>query len=264
MLGTGRPTTLKLLGLALSVFLPILLCLSPAARATQPPAPPELEGRPGARAAGVTPSRQGAWVAKPLLRLRARSQPESGRIIATVDTETIYTRSATNLLVTAGRYDGEGRLWLQVALPIRPTGIRGWIPADAVMLKRTDTVIRISVSRRRVTVYRGGRRIRTMRAVVGKPATPTPRGLFAVYERARLANPKGFAGPWALHLTALSNVLFSFGAGNGRVAIHGRGPAALGDPLGSARSNGCIRLRNRDIQWLRQRAAPGTPVRVSR
>ena len=67
-------------------------------------------------------------------------------------------------------------------------------------------------------------------------------------------------------LTAHSNVLQEFGGGDGRVGIHGRGGASLGDPLGSARSHGCIRLSNRSIDWIVRTigagALPGIPVSV--
>jgi lipoprotein-anchoring transpeptidase ErfK/SrfK len=48
------------------------------------------------------------------------------------------------------------------------------------------------------------------------------------------------------------------------VAIHGRGGASLRDPLGSARSHGCIRIPNRAVEWLARRVVPGTPVDVVR
>jgi lipoprotein-anchoring transpeptidase ErfK/SrfK len=67
-----------------------------------------------------------------------------------------------------------------------------------------------------------------------------------------------------LSLTSFSNVLESFGSGPGRVGIHGRSGASLRDPLGSARSHGCIRISNGPVRWLARRARPGTPVRVRR
>jgi len=74
----------------------------------------------------------------------------------------------------------------------------------------------------------------------------------------------GFIGPWALHLTAHSNVLGNYGGGPGRVAIHGRSGQSLLDPLGSARSHGCVRVNNSAVIWLARNAQPGTPVLVQR
>ena len=77
-----------------------------------------------------------------------------------------------------------------------------------------------------------------------------------------LADPNGFFGPWALHLTALSNALRRYDGGPGRIAIHGRGGASLRDPLGSARSHGCIRIDNAAIRYLSARVPDGTPVDI--
>jgi hypothetical protein len=106
--------------------------------------------------------------------------------------------------------------------------------------------------------------VRSFRAVVGAPSTPTPLGLGAIYERNRQPDPGAFLGPWALSLTLLSNVLENYGGGPGRVAIHGRAGASLRDPLGSARSHGCIRVNNDDVRWMAARVPTGTPVRVKR
>jgi hypothetical protein len=102
------------------------------------------------------------------------------------------------------------------------------------------------------------------RAVVGAPATPTPRGLAAIYERNRQPDAAGFLGPWALPLTILSNVLENYGGGPGRVGIHGRAGASLLDSLGSARSHGCIRINNRHVSWLASHVPAGTPVLIRR
>jgi lipoprotein-anchoring transpeptidase ErfK/SrfK len=79
-------------------------------------------------------------------------------------------------------------------------------------------------------------------------------------------NSADLLGSYVLPLTAHSNVLQEFGGGDGRVGIHGRGGASLLDPLGSARSHGCIRMSNRPIKWLVRRVGahrvPGIPVRV--
>jgi lipoprotein-anchoring transpeptidase ErfK/SrfK len=111
-----------------------------------------------------------------------------------------------------------------------------------------------------------GAPIRTISVVVGKPSTPTPLGLFAI-AWAIPWHPTDFLGSWVLELTAHSNVLQEFDGGDGTVGIHGRGGASLLDPLGSARSHGCIRLANDAIDSLVRTVGasrlPGTPVQVS-
>ena len=73
---------------------------------------------------------------------------------------------------------------------------------------------------------------------------------------------RGFLGPWVLQLTAFSDVLDNYGGGPGRVAIHGRGGTSLDDPLGTARSHGCVRIDNTNVTWLAHTVVPGTPVRI--
>ena len=75
-------------------------------------------------------------------------------------------------------------------------------------------------------------------------------------------DPAAFLGPWALHLTAFSPTLLDYGGGPGQVALHGRGGASLADPLGSARSHGCIRIPNIGIRLLARVAREGTPVEI--
>ena len=120
----------------------------------------------------------------------------------------------------------------------------------------------MSTERRTVSVFREGQQVRSFRAVVGAPGSPTPHGSFAVLERIRTGTPGGFYGTWILSLTAHSTVYETFEGGDGRVAIHGRGGASLADPLGSARSHGCVRVDNAMIDWLAKVAGPGTPVQI--
>ena len=57
-------------------------------------------------------------------------------------------------------------------------------------------------------------------------------------------------------------MLHNFDGGPGQVAIHGRGGASLLDPLGSARSHGCIRVDNSAVDVLAVDGAEGTPVQI--
>ncbi|ADB54089.1 L,D-transpeptidase [Conexibacter woesei] len=239
----------------------------PAGPALGAPADPARavarRGRPGARIALPAPSRaRGAWVAKVLRPAAMRERPAAGRRFWTARTATLHSRGAMRLMVLAARYDRHGRPWLLVDAPLRPNARAGWIAARDVRLSRTRWYLSVSTGRRELRVYSDGTLRRRARLVVGAPATPTPQGLFAVYEITRQADPDAFVGPYAMHLTALSEVLEDFGGGPGRVALHGRGPASLVDPLGSARSHGCLRADNAVVDWLRTRTRPGTPIRI--
>jgi len=150
-----------------------------------------------------------------------------------------------------GSRRAHGRTWLKVRLPTRPNGGSGWIPRDRVQLRRSPRYLVIDRSRRILKVYgRGGRRIARFRVVVGAPGTPTPIGLFALYDRVRQADRRGFIGPWAVPLTAHSNQLRRYDGGPGLVALHGRAGASFLDPLGSARSHGCVRMNNSRIRQI--------------
>lgn len=221
-----------------------------------------------ARAAGTPPvappaRASGSVVAKVVVPSVVRSAPGGGRVLWTPATRTPWGGGPHWLTVFASGQDREGREWLRVGLPVRPNGSRGWIRADHVLLARTAWWIEVSTGRRRVSVYRDGRLVRRFQAVVGAPATPTPHGLYAVYDPVAQVPADGFLGPWALHLTAFSNVLDDYGGGPGRVAIHGRDAGSLRDPLGTARSHGCVRVTNADVSWLARRVPPGTPVRIT-
>ena len=214
-------------------------------------------------AGSVTPSRAtGATIAKIVVRTAVLAEPGSGKIKWWLNTETNWGRGPQQLLVLDKAVDGLGREWLKVRLPIRPNGSFGWIRADFALVSHTPYWIDISLKRKLVSVYRSGKLVRQFQAVIGAPATPTPTGLAAIYDPVRQPNPNGFEGPWVLHLTALSNVLKKFDGGSGRVGIHGRSGASLRDPLGSARSHGCIRVDNNEVRWLVRTTPRGTPVNI--
>lgn len=155
-----------------------------------------------------------------------------------------------------------GRQWLKVRLPTRPAGSFGWIPADHVLLSRANWWIDIRPASRTVRVYHYGRLERRYRAVVGARRTPTPPGLAAIYERNPQRNPQAFLGPWAVAITATSNVLQEFDGGPGRIGMHGRAGSSLLDPLGTARSHGCVRMGNAAITWIATRIPAGSPVLI--
>jgi hypothetical protein len=209
------------------------------------------------------PTRQRAWLARVVVDTEARQAPGRGRRVASVPVRAPWNGGPVELLVLGSRRAPDGARWVRVLLPRRPNGSSGWIRADDVALSTTEWRIEVSLGRRLVTVRREGRVWRRFRAVVGAPRTPTPIGTFAVSERVRQPNPRGFPGSWILFLTAFSNRLERFDGNDGQVGIHGRGGASLRDPLGSARSNGCVRVTNAVVSLLAARAREGTPVVIA-
>jgi lipoprotein-anchoring transpeptidase ErfK/SrfK len=217
---------------------------------------------PAAATTVLPPSQQaGATLAGVVAATPAFPRPGGGRRVWQVSTETSWSGEPQVLLVL-GSAQARGRQWLRVLLPVRPDGTSAWISRDDVELLHTSMWVTVDKRARQVRVYRSGRPVKTFAAVIGKPATPTPDGLAAVWEVDRQANPNDFIGSWALPLTIFSNVLMNFGGGPGRVAIHGRSGASLSDPLGSARSHGCIRIDNASVAWLAGHVGQGTPVEI--
>jgi lipoprotein-anchoring transpeptidase ErfK/SrfK len=212
----------------------------------------------------AAPSRaQGGTVARIVAPTFARRFVGSAKRSRRVQASTAWSHQSQVLLVLAAT-TRDGRDWVKVRLGNRPNDAAGWIPRDHVRLGHSYYWVEVRRHSRRVTIYHKGKRVRGFRAVIGKPSTPTPLGLAAIYERNRQPDPRAFLGPWALSLTAHSDVLENYGGGPGRVAIHGRAGASLRDPLGSARSHGCVRVSNRNISWMAQHIPPGTPVLIRR
>lgn len=110
-------------------------------------------------------------------------------------------------------------------------------------------------------MYRDGLVRRHFRAVVGKPSTPTPRGVFFVEEALALFSYEA-GSPFALATSARSNALQEFDGGPGQIALHGTDN--LTGALGTAVSHGCIRLSTRAITWLARRIGAGVPLTIGR
>jgi lipoprotein-anchoring transpeptidase ErfK/SrfK len=151
--------------------------------------------------------------------------------------------------------------WLHVRLLGRPNGATGWIRAQATALTSTPWHLYVKLGKRRVLAYKSGRLAAVFRAVVGKQSTPTPTGHFFVEEAVRIG-PQYVGAPYALALSARSNVLQEFEGGPGQIALHGT--ANVGGVLGTAVSHGCIRLDSASITWLAGRIGAGVPVTISR
>ena len=155
----------------------------------------------------------------------------------------------------------DGRAWVRVRLPGRPSGHTGWIRASQTRRRSTEWRLVLDLSARRITVYRYGRVQRRFRVVVGARSTPTPRGNFFI-EEALALSPSALGGPFALATSARSAVLQEFAGGPGQIALHGT--RGLSGALGTAASHGCIRLDTRAIVWLTARVGRGVSLTVKR
>ncbi|HEY1479407.1 MAG TPA: L,D-transpeptidase [Gaiellales bacterium] len=187
---------------------------------------------------------------------RPHAQPSArAKTLSLVPARTPITGERTTLPVL-GAYG----TWLLVRLPGRPNGHTGWIHEHATTPSVTAWHLVVDTTTRRVTVYHAAKVVRVIAAVVGKPATPTPPGDYFVEESISL-NSTAVGAPFALALSARSNVLQDFDGGPGQIALHGLDN--VGGTPGTAASHGCIRLENTQIRWLAGRIGAGTPVTIT-
>ena len=77
------------------------------------------------------------------------------------------------------------------------------------------------------------------------------------------ADPDGFLGPWALHLTAFSPTLIDFGGGPGPSRSTGAPERAFATRSEPHAPHGCIRIPNEAIRLLASVAREGTPVLIT-
>ena len=166
-------------------------------------------------------------------------------------------RLQTVLAVAQARGPHKAR-WVELSLPGRPNGGRGWVPRAAVELHRVQ---------RRIVVHRGARLLEVRRisdgnallkapVAIGKPGAETPLGR-NYYVDARFVPKDSFFGSYALETSAYSRL--SEWPSGGVVGIHGTNLPQL---IGRAVSHGCIRMLNRDVDRLQRLAPLGTPIDI--
>lgn len=144
-----------------------------------------------------------------------------------------------------------------VRLPMRPNGSKAWIDVDQVKAHVVDKHIVVDISDRRLTLFRGERKLMDEPVAVGSDATPTPLGDF--YIDISIPDPGGPYGDHMLSVAGFSDVLTDFGGGIGQIAIHGWSDPSV---MGQAVSNGCVRLPNGVITHLADLTSVGTPVHI--
>jgi hypothetical protein len=147
--------------------------------------------------------------------------------------------------------------WYRVELPVLPNGSSGWVPARALRVYTVTSRIVISLSKRRLRLYRSGRLVLQTAAGIGATATPTPVGRYFVNERYVLSSPDGPFGPDALGISAHSDALQHVWVEQGPIAVHGTNEPWT---IGQAASHGCIHVDNQVMKRLFPLAPAGTPV----
>lgn len=122
------------------------------------------------------------------------------------------------------------------------------VAAEALAEERRGTGRRIVVSipDRRLALIEGGEVVKTYTVAVGTPATPTPSGMFEVVTR--VTNPAWYR-PGKVVPPGPNNPLGSRWIGLSRkgYGIHGTDSPRS---IGRAKSHGCVRMRNADVEEL--------------
>jgi hypothetical protein len=161
-------------------------------------------------------------------------------------------------LARRSRRDADGRVWIQVRIPERPNGQKGWVPRTALgPLHAVTTALVIDRRRSRATLRRAGKRIWRAPVGHGAPGMPTPRGRFYIREKIRNIGGSPIYGPWAFGTSAYSSL--SEWPGGGVVGIHGTNQPSL---IPGRPSHGCVRVRNRAVVRLARLMPVGTPVHI--
>lgn len=148
--------------------------------------------------------------------------------------------------------------WLRVQLPVRPNGTEGWVRASEVTRSTHRFRVEIDVSERRLWAWDDTTLLADTAVVVGKDRTRTPTGRFFVTDFEQRSRGSAY-GPWILPVNAYSQDLDQFAGGVPVIALHGTNRPDL---LGTAASNGCVRMPDDVVQLLRDRLPLGTPVDI--
>lgn len=239
--------------------------LKSTSRATRSPAAAILGG-PAANAANPAPKRRPASASRvppsKLVHVRSgrsiavRSRPGGPIIGRLADRTEFGSRQVLSAVTTRGR-------WLGVASSARTDGGLGWVDgrSRALRLTAAEVSIHVDLSRRRVELRTGTRLLVRARVAIGRPASSTPTGRFAVTDKLNGWNLSPYYGCCVLALSGTQPNPPPGWSGGDRLAIHG-----TDDPgsIGTASSAGCLRAGESDLRRLMRRVPLGTAVEIRR
>lgn len=146
------------------------------------------------------------------------------------------------------------------AVVVLSTMVRMACAEDGGPTLSTETARRlvVSIPDRKLAIVENDRVVRMYRVAVGAPSSPSPTGTFTIVSR--VSNPT-YYHPGKVIGPGASNPIGTrwIGLNQKGYGIHG-----TDDPnsIGYAKSHGCIRLRNADIEKLFERVRPGDHVEL--
>jgi lipoprotein-anchoring transpeptidase ErfK/SrfK len=161
------------------------------------------------------------------------------------------------ILALSTTLGSDGKPWYRISVPMRPNGIKGWIPASSVSISPTVSQIVINRSARTIDIYWKGKHALHAIVAVGAPGMETPVGHYYVAARF-VPYQDPFLGVFAVETSAYSKL--TEWPGGGVVGIHGTSAPQL---LGQAVSHGCVRVSNQTAAAMVKLAPLGTPITIT-
>lgn len=154
--------------------------------------------------------------------------------------------------------DSNFQKWLEVRIPGRPNGRKGWVRRETLGTLRTNTQqLVVNRTMLRATLYDGGRRVWSARVGIGAAGTGTPAGRYYVREKFTFQNAPVY-GTRAIGTSAYAPGLSDWPNG-GVIGIHGTDQPGL---IPGRVSHGCVRVRNKALKGLYRRIRIGTPIQI--
>ena len=189
-----------------------------------------------------------ATVTSPSIVVHA-SPDEASPTVARLDSRNAYGAPSTFLVQERS---GD---WYRVSLPTPPNGSRGWVRASDVRVSGLSYAVVVHLGAMRLDLLKNGHVVRTFPVGIGRPQTPTPPGSYYVTELIRPATPNT---PYGADVLGLSGRSLVSGV---QLALHGTNDPST---IGRAASNGCVHLRDLDIEAISRLLPLGTPVTIGR
>jgi lipoprotein-anchoring transpeptidase ErfK/SrfK len=171
----------------------------------------------------------------------------------------VQTKFGSRTVVRVLAWQGIDGEWLDVSLPVRPNGARGFVRATDVELSRVELTVEVDLTTRTLRVHDSSDTVVLETAVaIGSPENPTPTGDYFVTDVIETGNDESSYGPVALGTSAHA-VLTEFAGGDGQVGIHGTNQPGS---IGKAVSHGCVRVPNDVVAQLAAALPLGTPISI--
>ena len=192
-----------------------------------------------------------------LVQVFSRPEPEA-------ETTTLITNpgpfEGLRTLETTGRMTED---FIEVVLPVTPNNTIGWIQKTDATTGETETVIIIDISERKAALFIGQDLIAEAPVAIGAAKTPTPAVeaiIDTIWERSTSETSlPSLYGQRLFGLNKHSETLKAFDGKRPALAIHGTDEPEL---IGTAVSNGCIRMHNNDIAIFAEHVTLGTRVSI--